>query len=206
MDETASDQPMAWDWPSALMIALAVAVSIWAFWPETKGGALPDATVATGQRAPGLWCVDSATSEPLLGLMPRGWFVWLVVAPADDSEKLRLDKELQHVLRAWSGMADLDRWRGVVVVAEKRQGVAVGDELRKSGLPALDVGLATKRTWATWGHAGRVRHVLVEPTGRILMIEPAEADQPGSVKRISDEIRRRMQQWEGNFDDQPRFS
>ena len=34
----------------------------------------------------------------------------------------------------------------------------------------------------------------------------AEADQPGSVKRISDEIRRRMQQWEGNFDDQPRFS
>lgn len=188
------------------MIALALAVSIWSFWPLNLQENRSEPTIATGQRVPGLWCVDSATGEPLLGLLPRGWFVWLVLAPADAAEKLRLDQELGQIQKRWSGMADLDRWRGVVVVADKEQGVAIADRLRALGMIPLDVGLATARTWATWGHAGRVRHVLIEPTGRILMIEPAEADQPGSLKRISDDIRRRMQQWEGNFDDQPRFS
>jgi hypothetical protein len=38
------------------------------------------------------------------------------------------------------------------------------------------------------------------------MIEPAELDQPGVLKRIAQDIRRRLRAWEGNFDDQPTFS
>jgi len=197
----------SWDWPSALMIALAVVVSLWCFWPARSNREQPEESLATGQQAPGLWCVDASTAEPLLGLVPRGWFVWLVLAPADAAEKSRLDKELQQIQKTWAGMADLDRWRGVLVVAQKEQGQAIISQMRALGLVSpWDLGLATRRTWATWGYASRVRHVLVEPTGRILLIEPAATEQPGSLKKISDEIRRRIQQWEGNFDDQPRFS
>jgi hypothetical protein len=207
IDPVIDPQQHGWDWPSALMIALAVAVSLWCFWPDRNDQKSVAAQVAAGQRAPGLWCVDAATSEPLLGLLPRGWFVWLVLAPADSAEKSRLENELQLIQKTWAGMADLDRWRAVLVVAQKEQALATGDQVRAQGfVTPWDIGLATRQTWETWGHASRVRHVLIEPTGRILLIEPADAEQPGTVKKISDEIRRRLQQWEGNFDDQPRFS
>jgi len=51
-----------------------------------------------------------------------------------------------------------------------------------------------------------VRHVMVEPTGRILLIEPAETDHPGGLEKIRDDLRRRLRAWEGEFDDLPRFS
>jgi hypothetical protein len=197
---------MVWDWPSIVMLGLAVMISIWSFWPEKLVDHKDEKMVEVGQPSPGLWCVDAETGEPLVGMTPRGWFVWMVIAPADMAEKLRLEQEMEQVEKVWTGMADLDRWRRVLIVADKLQAEEWKGEVPAPALIPYEVGLATKRTWATWGSASRVRHVLIEPSGRILMIEPAELDQPGVLKRIAEDIRRRLRAWEGNFDDQPTFS
>ncbi len=195
-----------WDWPSVVMLIMAVAILVWSFWPVGKAVEDAERTVGVGQTSPGLWCVVPGNGEPLLGMTPRGWFVWMVIGPADLSEKNRLQEELEKLEQVWAEMADLDRWRRVVIVADQNQGVEMGEQVPAPAMIPYEVGLATKRTWATWGQAGRVRHVLIEPSGRILMIEPSEEDQPGVLKRISEEIRRRLRAWEGNFDDQPKFS
>lgn len=188
------------------MIAMAVAVSAWSFWPAAAPKEQTAESIAAGKTTPGLWCVDAETREPLLGLLPRGWFIWLTLAPADASDRRMLDEELARLEKTWPGMADIDRWRRVVVASNAQQLRQL--EAKKPGPEEVpfDAGLATKRTWATWGQAARIRHVLIEPTGRILMIEPGEAEKPGVLKRFADEIRRRLKAWEGNFDDQPRFS
>lgn len=199
-------QTMVWDWPSIVMLGLALIVSIWSFWPEKSANSTDEKIVGVGQPSPGLWCMDPETGEPLMGMTPRGWFVWMVIAPAGSSEKNRLEEEMELVEKVWAGMADLDRWRRVLIVSDKLQAEEFKGEVPAPALIPYEVGLATQRTWATWGQAARVRHVLIEPSGRILMIEPAELDQPGVLNRISEDIRRRLRAWEGNFDDQPTFS
>ena len=104
---------MVWDWPSIVMLGLAVIISIWSFWPEKSADHKDEKIVEVGQPSPGLWCVDAETGEPLMGMTPRGWFVWMVIAPADLAEKQRLEQEMERVEKAWAGMADLDRWRRV---------------------------------------------------------------------------------------------
>lgn len=195
-----------WDWPSILMIAAALCVTAYCFWPARVISERPDEPVAVGHTAPGLWCVDVQTKEPALGLVPRGWFTWIVLAPGHHKESSRLLDEMPVVEKQWQSMADIDRWRRVVIVSNPEQ---ASDFLLRTPEPAnvpFDVVLGTSRTWSTWGSAERVRHILIEPTGRILMIEPAELDHSGTLKRIADDLRRRLQTWEGEFDDLPRFS
>jgi hypothetical protein len=204
-DEMA-EQAWIWDLPSILMVIAAVVISMICFWPTKPVLESNEKPVSVGLAAPGLWCVDATTGQPALGLVPRGWFTWLVISPAHLNGSNRLDQELQSLEKQWQAMADLDRWRRVVIVTDPRQ---AEDFLVKVPQPAMipfDAVLGTARTWKAWGSAERVRHILIEPSGRILMIEPAEMDQPGSVKRIAEDLRRRLQTWEGEFDDLPRFS
>jgi len=194
------------DVPSILMLLGAVLVIAWSFWPTNRNETGETARVAVGQFSPPLRCSDPATGEPLLGLVPRGWFVWIVLAPDDDQEGDRLKAELTKAETVWKTMADLDQWRRVIVTADDRSANELRSRKFEPHLTPLTVGLRRNAGTDVWSGARRVRHVLIEPTGRILLIEPAETDHPGSLEKIHDDLRRRLRAWEGEFDDLPRFS
>ncbi|MFM7132062.1 MAG: hypothetical protein ACKO0V_22155 [bacterium] len=194
------------DWPSLLMILAAIAISAWCFWPVGTSERAPEKTIATGQAAPGLWTVDVVTGTPVLGLVQRGWFTWLVLAPAEAKNADELARELQQLEKTWKGLADLDGWRRVVVVSDKIQGRQLRENPPGPNLIPFDTSQATARTWAAWGSAEKVRHVLIEPTGKIILIEPSEGLNPGTLEKISDDLKRRLRAFEGEFDDMPRFS
>ena len=193
------------DWPSILMLAAAAIVVAWRLWPSSSFDRTEAASIAVGKPAPPLRCNDPVSNEPMLALVPRGWFVWIVLAPDRDSAD-RTAKELALAETTWQAMADLDRWRRVVVATDETLAKRLlAKPIAPEGIPC-EIGLARSRPNAAWGSAERVRHVLIEPTGRILMIEPAESDRPGSLEKIHQNLRRRLRQWEGEFDDLPRFS
>lgn len=201
-----NSETTSYDWPSLLMIAVAIGVSIYSFWPEKQLNEPHPESIREGVTAPGLWALDLKSRQIALGLLPRGWFVWVVLAPAHSREHQKLDIELPALQKQWQTMADIERWRRVIVVADTAQGNdLLAEDLEPAQIP-LEIVLGTSRTWASWGAADRVRHILIEPTGRILLIEPGESDQKGSLKKIAEDLRRRLQRWEGEFDDLPRFS
>jgi hypothetical protein len=205
-DSPADSSSLLGDWPSLLMIFAAVAISAWCFWPSNQQKLPPESTIAIGKPAPGLWTVDLQTGSPLLGLVPRGWFTWVVLAPASPSQSSELNRELKALEETWQTLADLDGWRRVVVVADENLGKRLKDEPLKPILIPFDVSRATLRTWAAWGSAEKVRHILIEPTGKIILIEPSESFNPGTLKKIADDLTRRLRSFEGEFDDMPRFS
>lgn len=206
LENAADESGFFFDWPSILMILAAVAISAWCFWPTARMESRSQTTIATGQPAPGLWTVDVGTGTPVLGLVPRGWFTWVVLAPAEAKNAGELDQELKELEKTWQAMADLDGWRRVVVVSDKSQGQRLRENPPGPKPTPFDTSQATARTWAAWGSAGKVRHVLVEPTGKILLIEPSELLNPGTLKKISEDLKRRLRAFEGEFDDMPRFS
>ncbi len=194
------------DLPSMLMLLGAVLVIAWSFWPAIRKDDGESARVAVGQFSPPLRCSDPVTGEPLLGLVPRGWFVWIVLAPDDDPEGVRLRAELERAETVWKTMADLDQWRRVIVTADERSATELRSRKFEPHLTPVTVGLRRNAAADVWSGAQRVRHLLVEPTGRILLIEPAETDHPGGLEKIRNDLRRRLRAWEGEFDDLPRFS
>lgn len=194
------------DVPSILMLLGAALVIAWSFWPTNRKDTGDTARVAVGQFSPPLRCSDPATGEPLLGLVPRGWFVWIVLAPDDDPEGVRLKAELERAETVWKSMADLDQWRRVIVTADALSANELRNRKFEPPLTPVTVGLRRNAGTDVWSGAQRVRHVLVEPTGRILLIEPAETDHPGGLEKIREDLRRRLRAWEGEFDDLPRFS
>lgn len=194
------------DVPSILMLMVAALVIAWSFWPAIRTDNGETTRVAVGQFSPPLRCSDPATGEPLLGLVPRGWFVWIVLAPDDDADGVRLKAELDRAETVWKTMADLDQWRRVIVTADDRTANELRNRKLEPHLTPVTIGLRRNAGTDVWSGARRVRHVLVEPTGRILRIEPAETDHPGSLEKIHGDLRRRLRAWEGEFDDLPRFS
>lgn len=188
------------------MIGLAVLVLAWNFLHRRNGPDLAGAQVAVGQFSPPLRAIDPSTGEPMLGLVPRGWFVWIVLAPDGDAGGTRLKAELERAEAVWKNMADLDQWRRVVVTADAPSAIDLKSRKFEPLTTPLAIGLRRPGTDDAWSAAQRVRHVMVEPTGRILLIEPAETDHPGGLEKIRDDLRRRLRAWEGEFDDLPRFS
>jgi hypothetical protein len=206
MQPSAESRVIRIDVPSILMLAGAVIVIAWSFWPGANSEPKETVRIAVGTMSPPLRCVDPATGEPLLALVPRGWFVWLVLGPEGDSDGHRLRAEIEKLEPVWNSMADMDQWRRVIVTEQAN----VAAELDLHGIGPKEIpmaiGLRRKDRPDSWQGAQRVRHILIEPTGRILMIEPAETDHPGGLDKIRNDLRRRLRAWEGEFDDLPRFS
>lgn len=206
-DSAASPTPrQGRDWVSIGIIGLALLVLAWNFMPRRPGHDTASGQVTAGQFSPPLRAVDPLTGEPMLGLVPRGWFVWIVLAPDDDAGGTRLKAELERAEAVWKTMADLDQWRRVIVTADARTANDLISRKFEPAMTPLAVGLRRPGGDDAWSAAQRVRHVMIEPTGRILLIEPAETDHPGGLEKIRDDLRRRLRAWEGEFDDLPRFS
>ncbi|MBI1324472.1 hypothetical protein GC170_14980 [bacterium] len=202
-----SKRPLApIDVHSILMLVVAALILAWSFWPVAGKDRQDRVPIAVGNLSPPLRCLDPVTGEPLFALVPRGWFVWIVLGPDSDPDGARLKAEIEKVEAVWRTMADLDQWRRVIVTNDETTAesiVARGVEPRT--VPHA-IGLRAGSNSDSWSGAQRVRHFLIEPTGKILMIEPAETDHPGGIEKIRDDLRRRLRAWEGEFDDLPRFS
>ncbi len=202
----AKSPPAPVDLHSILMLAGAALILVWSFWP-VAGTDRPDgANVAVGNLSPPLRCVDPVTGEPLFALVPRGWFVWVVLGPDSDPEGARLKAEIEQVEAVWKTMADLDQWRRVIVTTDGETAASLSARGIEPRMVPHAIGLRAGSRNDSWSGAQRVRHFLIEPTGKILLIEPAETDHPGGLEKIRDDLRRRLRAWEGEFDDLPRFS
>ena len=198
--------PAPIDVHSILMLVGAVLVLAWSFWPAGRTDRPVVSSIAVGNLSPPLRCVDPVTGEPLFGLVPRGWFVWIVLGPDSDPDGSRLRAEIEKAEAVWKTMADLDQWRRVIVTCDDKSAAGLSARgIEPRAIPHA-IGLRASSLADSWSGAQRVRHLLIEPTGKILMIEPAETDHPGGLEKIRDDLRRRLRAWEGEFDDLPRFS
>lgn len=202
-----SKHPLATiDAHSILMLVGAVLVLAWSFWPQARTDRQDATRIAVGNLSPPLRCVDPLTGEPLFALVPRGWFVWIVLGPDSDSDGERLKAEIEKSEAVWKTMADLDQWRRVIVTGDEDTAARLTARGVEPRTVPHTIGLRSGSRADSWSGAQRVRHLLIEPTGKILMIEPAETDHPGGIEKIRDDLRRRLRAWEGEFDDLPRFS
>lgn len=191
---------------SILMLVGAALILAWSFWPEKPTERPEEARIAVGNLSPPLRCMDPVTGEPLFALVPRGWFVWIVLGPDSDPDGARLKAEIEKAEEVWKTMADLDQWRRVIVTNDAKTAESIVARGVEPRMVPHAIGLRAGSQADSWSGAQRVRHLLIEPTGKILMIEPAETDHPGGIEKIRDDLRRRLRAWEGEFDDLPRFS
>jgi len=198
--------PAPVDLHSLLMLAGAALILIWSFWPDAGTDRPEGANVAVGNLSPPLRCVDPVTREPLFALVPRGWFVWVVLGPDSDPGGARLKAEIEKVEAVWKTMADLDQWRRVVVTTDGETAASLAARGIEPRVVPQAIGLRAGSRNDSWSGAERLRHLLIEPTGKILLIEPAATDHPGGLEKIRDDLRRRLRAWEGEFDGLPRFS